>query len=86
MAYMGASIGVSSLYAPVLGFWLSNQYGFEATFIFSSATALLGALLALRLSSSRINRPPSETSAEKVPISREWAGSESPQQQRERSF
>ncbi len=68
MAYMGASIGVSSLYAPVLGFWLLNQYGFEATFIFSSATALLGALLALRLSSSRINSAPSETSAEKVPL------------------
>lgn len=68
MAYMGASIGVASLYAPVLGFWLSNQYGFEAAFIFSSAAALLGALFALRLSSSRINSTPGETSTEKVPL------------------
>ena len=68
LAYMGASIGVASLYAPALGFWLSNQYGFDAAFIFSSAAALLGALLALRLSSSRINTVPSETSTEKVPL------------------
>lgn len=68
MAYIGASIGIGSLYAPVLGFWLSTQYGFEAAFVFSSAAAFLGMLFALRLSSSRISLAPSETSTEKVPL------------------
>ncbi len=71
MAYMGNSISVSTLYAPVFSFWLLSQFGFASSFLFSAGTGFLGIVFALGMSSARINartlRPSVERNV-KVPL------------------
>ena len=67
MAYMGNSIAISGLYAPVLAFWLMTQFGFPSSFLFSAASALFGALLALGIS-ARTSIPAGEPSTGVVPL------------------
>ena len=57
MSYMGNAIAISSLYAPVMGFWLMTEHGFAAGFLYSASNALLGAILALGISSARTRFP-----------------------------
>ena len=68
MAYLGNALGIASMYAPVVGFLLLSPYGFPASFIFSASNALLGALLALRISSARTRIRVSEASTGSVPL------------------
>ena len=65
---MGNSIAVSSLYAPVLGFWLLSRYGFSASFVYSAASALLACVLALGISAARTRVPVGEASSKRVPL------------------
>ncbi len=53
MAFMGNSIAVAGLYAPVLSYWLLVHWGFAASFVYSGASALLAALAASRISIRR---------------------------------
>ena len=57
MGYMGNSISAASLYAPAVGFWVLQRYGFESAFIFASAFAFVGCFAAVGMSSTRINLP-----------------------------
>ena len=68
MSYMGNSIAVSNLYAPVLGFWLLTQYGFSASFLYSAASAVLGSIAALGISSARTMVAVGEASGRSVPL------------------
>ena len=72
MGYMGNSIAVATLYSPALAFWLLTWFGFPAAFMFTASTALLGVLLATRLSSERIGAPADratiEASFKNVPL------------------
>lgn len=68
MSYMGNSIAISYVYAPVIGFWLLTQFGFEASFLFSAASGALGVALALGISASRTHVPISGTLAQKIPL------------------
>ena len=60
MAYMGNSIAIGSLYAPVLAFWLMTHYGATASFLYSASSALMGSLMVLGISSTRSAVPTSE--------------------------
>ena len=68
LAYMGNSIASSTLYAPVLGFWLLTNHGFTASFVFTAGCAVLGAIIALLLSAARTGFPAGEDSGGKVPL------------------
>ncbi len=69
MAYMGNSIGVSNLYAPVFAYFLLKQFGFEAAFLFSGIAGMLAAAFALMLSAKRTAFPITpETSRRAVPL------------------
>ncbi|MCI0439042.1 MAG: MFS transporter [Chloroflexi bacterium] len=69
MAYMGNSIGVSNLYAPVFAYFLLKQLGFEAAFLFSGIAGMLAAAFALMLSARRTAFPITpETSRQIVPL------------------
>ncbi len=68
MSYMGNAIAISSLYAPVMGFWLMTEHGFAAGFLYSASNALLGAILALGISSARTRVPASTTSGWSAPL------------------
>ena len=67
MAAMGNSTAITYLYAPVLAFWFI-KFGFPASFIYSGASALVGVLLMLRISSARTAFPPSATATGRVPL------------------
>ncbi len=68
MAHMGNSISLAGVYSPLLTDWLFARYGFEASFVYGGAVALLGTATALRLSESRTSIPvPSDTGAS-VPL------------------
>jgi MFS family permease len=68
LSYMGNAIGVSYLYAPVFSFWLLTHFGFNASFLFTAACAVLSAILALRISATRTAFPPSAISKGSVPL------------------
>lgn len=68
MSYMGNSIAISNLYAPVMGFWLLTRFGFPASFLFSAAAGALGVALALGISASRMRVPASGTLTQKIPL------------------
>ena len=68
LAYMGNSIAISSLYAPVVSFFLLTQYGFASSFAFSATAALLAAVLALGISSARTRIPVGDASTDTVPL------------------
>ena len=57
MSYMGASINVAFLYAPVVASLILGFAGFKYAFMFSCSSALMAALLASRLSSARVSPP-----------------------------
>lgn len=68
MSHMGNSIAVSGLYSPVLAFWLFSRFGFEASFIYAGAVALLATAIALRLSETATRIPVTAGSGGKVPL------------------
>ena len=57
MGYMGNSISAASLYAPAVGFWVLQRYGFESAFIFAAAFSFVGCVAAAGMSATRINLP-----------------------------
>ena len=57
MSHMGNAIAVAGLYSPVLAFWLFSRFGFDASFIYGGAVALLGSAIALKLSDARTRIP-----------------------------
>lgn len=71
MSYMGASINVAFMYAPVVASLILGFAGFKYAFLFSAAAALMAALLASRISSSKVEPPVEkaiEAVTEKVPL------------------
>jgi MFS family permease len=68
MSYMGNSIAVAGLYSPVLAFWLFSRFGFEASFIYAGAVALLATAIALRLSETATRIPVPQGTGGKVPL------------------
>ena len=68
LAYLGNSISVAYLYAPVAAFWLMSYFGFAAGFLFTASSALLGALISLRISSDRIAVTTDGASPERLPL------------------
>jgi MFS family permease len=68
MAYMGNSIAVAGLYSPLLAFWLFSRFGFEASFVYSGAVALLGSAIALKLSETRTSIPVTSGLGGSVPL------------------
>ena len=57
IGYMGNSISAASLYAPAVGFWVLQRYGFESAFIFAAAFSVVGCVAAASMSATRINLP-----------------------------
>ncbi|MDP6771170.1 MAG: MFS transporter [Anaerolineales bacterium] len=55
MAYEGNATAGSSIYAPLVAFWILTQYGFVASFLFSASASLVAFILALRISSAKTN-------------------------------
>ncbi|MDA0768987.1 MAG: MFS transporter [Chloroflexi bacterium] len=55
MSYMGTSINVSFLYAPLVASLILTHAGYPYAFMFSAVAAALAALLATRISASRIH-------------------------------
>jgi MFS family permease len=53
MAHMGLGIGLSSLYSPVLAFWMFTEFGFNVAFIYSGVASLFGAVIALGISAAK---------------------------------
>ncbi len=49
----GNSVALSSLYSPLVGFWLISNHGFEAGFLYGAGCAGAAALLALWISAAR---------------------------------
>ena len=69
MGYMGNSISAASLYAPAVGFWVLQRYGFESAFIFAAAFSFVGCVAAAGMSATRINLPVQPGSrGDKVPL------------------
>jgi MFS family permease len=68
MSYMGNSISVATIYSPVLGFWLLSHFGFPYSFVYSGIMGLLGAVLAIMISSKRSRFPDEDVSGGKVPL------------------
>ena len=69
MGYMGNSISAASLYAPAVGFWVLQRYGFESAFIFAAAFSFVGCVAAMGMSAVRINLPVQPgTGGDKVPL------------------
>ena len=69
MGYMGNSISAASLYAPAVGFWVLQRYGFESAFIFAAAFAFVGCFAAVGMSSARINLPVQQgPQGDKIPL------------------
>ena len=66
---MGNSISAASLYAPAVGFWVLQRYGFESAFIFAAAFSVVGCVAAASMSATRINLPIQPGSqGDKVPL------------------
>ena len=65
MSYMGTSINISFLYAPVAGSWILGYAGFQYAFLFSGAIAFFAVFLASRISAARTS-PLVEEAAEGV--------------------
>ena len=71
MSYMGNSISVSNMYAPVLAFWLLGRFGFTSSFLFSAGAGFLGVILAMGMSSAKINAGSARSSVDpniKIPL------------------
>lgn len=68
LSYHGNVIALSSLYSPVVGFWLISELGFAWGFSYSAACAGAAALFALMLSAARTHVAASEDPAQKVPL------------------
>ncbi len=69
MGYMGNSISAASLYAPAVGFWVLQRYGFESAFIFAALFAFVGCFAAVGMSSARINLPVQQgPQGDKIPL------------------
>ncbi len=68
LSYHGNVIALSSLYSPVVGFWLISELGFGWGFSYSAACAGAAALFAVMLSAARVRMPASEDPAQKVPL------------------
>ncbi|MCI0791591.1 MAG: MFS transporter, partial [Chloroflexi bacterium] len=71
MSYMGNSINISFLYAPVLSSLILTYGGFHNAFLFSGLAAILATLFALRISSRhavRVSHPPTSADADRVPL------------------
>ena len=57
MAYNGNAIALANLYSPLLAFWLFQEFGSEAAFIYAGLMSLAGAASALGISASRTSIP-----------------------------
>ncbi len=57
MAYNGNAIALANLYSPLLAFWLFQQFGSEAAFVYAGLMSLAGAASALGISASRTSIP-----------------------------
>lgn len=71
MAYMGNSINVSFLYAPVLSSLILQYGGFHNAFLFSGIAAILAMLFALRISGrqpANVTAASAGPAAERVPL------------------
>ena len=68
MAYMGNSIGVATLYSPLLSFWLLGKFGFPSSFLYAGSCGLMAAVIALGISTTRTRVPDVATSQERVPL------------------
>lgn len=71
MGYMGNAIAVSTIYAPLASFWLLTHLNFQASFLFSAATAFLSAALALQISAHNTALEvdtPGDSGDEKIPL------------------
>ncbi len=57
MAYNGNAIALANLYSPLLAFWLFQQFGSEAAFIYAGLMSLAGTVSAFGVSASRTSIP-----------------------------
>ena len=57
MAYNGNAIALANLYSPLLAFWLFQQFGSEAAFIYAGLMSLVGTASALGVSANRTSIP-----------------------------
>ena len=66
MAYNGNAIALANLYSPLLAFWLFQEFGSEAAFIYAGLMSLVGTASAFGVSASRTSIPaePLSTSTE----------------------
>ena len=68
MAYEGNATAGSSIYAPLVAFWILTQYGFVASFLFSASASLVAFILALRISSAKTNTPHNTIDKHKISL------------------
>ncbi len=68
MAYMGNSIGVATLYSPLLSFWLLGQFGFPSSFLYAGSCGLFATVIALGINASRTRVPEVASSSGRVPL------------------
>jgi MFS family permease len=68
MSFMGNAIALTGLYSPLVAFWLVGRFGFNASFIYAGAVALLGAAMAMKLSEARTSFPVPSGPGGSVPL------------------
>ena len=72
MAYNGNAIALANLYSPLLAFWLFQEFGSGAAFIYAGLMSLAGAASALGISASRTSIPAeplsSSSASERPPL------------------
>ena len=72
MAYNGNAIALANLYSPLLAFWLFQEFGSEAAFVYAGLMSLAGTVSALGVSASRTSLPSEPVStasrSEKLPF------------------
>ena len=59
MSYMGNSISIAQLYAPVVGVFLMDAIGFSVAFIVAAASGVIALLIATLISDSKTRIPES---------------------------